>query len=231
MPRARQLRGPALERHGALAQAVHALGQRQDLAHVLVHHERRGALAGDRAQDAVEALDHEGREPERDLVHQQEARVGHEPAADGQHLLLAPREVRARLAAALGQHREQLVDSREGPAARPAAVGADQQVLLDAQAGEDPAPLGHQHDAAVHQLVRGRPADRRAVEVDGGGGHRQGTRDRAEHRGLAGAVGADDRDRLAFPGFERDVEEGLEASVEGAQAADAQQGHCTSIPR
>jgi len=36
--------GRPVERHGALAQAVHALGQGQDLAHVLVHHERRGAL-------------------------------------------------------------------------------------------------------------------------------------------------------------------------------------------
>ena len=68
--------------------------------------------------------------------------------------------------AALGQDREQLVDALERPAARPAAVGADQQVLLDGQAGEDPPALGHQHDAAVDQLVARaarRPAARRSA--------------------------------------------------------------------
>ena len=46
------------------------------------------------------------------------------------------------------QHREQVVDARQVPRSRPAELAADQQVLLDRERGEQPAPFGHERDAA-----------------------------------------------------------------------------------
>jgi hypothetical protein len=78
----------------------------------------------------------------------------------------------------------------------------------------------------------GRAAAHRITgEAHGRCRHPQHTGDRSKERGLAGSVGADDGDRLAFVRLEGHVEERLEASVEGAQVPDTQQAHCTSIPR
>ena len=55
-------------------------------------------------------------------------------------------------------------------------------------------------------------------------------RDRAQKCGLAGAVGADDGDRLAFFDGDVDIEQGLEVAVEGRQILCLQQGHDTGMP-
>src|SRR5262249_60674128 len=60
---------------------------------------------------------------------------------------------------------------------------------------------------------------------------RQGAGERAQERGLAGAVGADHRDGLALPYLERDAEERLEVAVERRQVANGEEAHVTSIPR
>ena len=178
----------------------------------------------------VEPLDHDGGQAQRDLVDEEEPRVAHEPPADGERLLLAAREVRPRLVATLEQG-EELVHARQGPAPWPAAVGADEKVLLDGEAGEDAPPFGHKRRCRGPP-ARGRggrpPARRRSARADAGPA---AAGDRSKQRGLAGAVGADDGDRLAFVGLERHVEERLEVSVEGVRSPDAQQAHCTSIPR
>ena len=46
-----------------------------------------------------------------------------------------------------------------------------------------------------------------------------------EQRGLARAVGADDRDQLALRELEVDAEEGLGVAVEGLEAWVEQRGH------
>jgi hypothetical protein len=65
-----------------------------------------------------------------------------------------------------GQRREQLVDARQTPRPWPAELAADEEVLLDRQRGEEPASFRHEGDAAGDDRVRGRIADRFAVEQD-----------------------------------------------------------------
>jgi hypothetical protein len=58
---------------------------------------------------------------------------------------------------------------------------------------------------------------------------RQHARHRAQERGLARAVGADDRHHLALGDVERHAEQRLEVAVERVEVAD--RDHSTSIPR
>ncbi len=64
------------------------------------------------------------------------------------------------------QRREQLVDARQTPRPRPPELAADEEVLLDRERGEEPAPFRHEGDAARDDRMRGRIADRLAVEQD-----------------------------------------------------------------
>ncbi len=57
-----------------------------------------------------------------------------------------------------------------------------------------------------------------------------GARDRAQKRRLAGAVGADDGDRLALLDGDVDLEQRLEVAVEGRQVLGLQQRHDTGMP-
>ena len=61
----------------------------------------RGAVAVELGDDAEDLLDHERREAERGLVHQQEARPRHQRARDREHLLLAAGQRAGELLAAL----------------------------------------------------------------------------------------------------------------------------------
>ena len=109
------------------------------------------------------------REAERRLVEKQEARAGHQRAADRDHLLLAARERARRLPPPLAQRREHRVHAREAVRARrarPRRVAAELEVLLHRHAGEEPAPLGHDRDARARDLVRREPGEVLAAETE-----------------------------------------------------------------
>ena len=87
------------------------------------------------------------------------SRVGHQRAADRQHLLLAAGELVAAVAAPLGETREQLEHALQRPPAPPVASRPRRhdQVLDHRQRGEDAAPFGHEGDAAARDRFRRRP--------------------------------------------------------------------------
>ena len=68
---------------------VGAVGPLERLGGVLLDEQHGGALLVDLRDDVEDLLDELGRQPHRRLVQQQQLRVGHQRAADGQHLLLA----------------------------------------------------------------------------------------------------------------------------------------------
>ena len=71
--------------------------------------------------DRLEHLvDDRRRQAHRGLVEHQHARLGHQGAADGQHLLLAAAHQAGHLAAPFLQAREQVVDPRDQVALRAA---------------------------------------------------------------------------------------------------------------
>ena len=86
------------------------------------------------------------------FVHQQHARVGHQRAADGEHLLLAARERAGGLFLALTEARKGLEHRIERPLFRDLAAclaRGDNEIFVDRQAGKNAPPLRHQADATA----------------------------------------------------------------------------------
>ena len=181
------------------------------------------ALGNDRRDARVDVADHDRSEAEADLVAQQQRRIRHQRAADGDHLLLAAGQRRARLVAAFLQHRKQLVDALRIPRTLAAELAADQEIFLDGERGKQPPSLRHQRDAARHHLVRRSAADRHAMKHDGVVADRHRAGDAFQQRRFAGAVGADHRHHLALGDAHRDAEQRLEVAVMGVERAHLQQ--------
>jgi hypothetical protein len=111
--------------------------------------------------DLEDLLDELRRQAHRRLVEEQQLRLGHQRAADGEHLLLAAGQRAAfwvlRSAAAGTARRRGRVSLGRSSLAR-ALVGAHLEVLEHAHAGEDAAALGRLADAHLDDLVRRRHA-------------------------------------------------------------------------
>jgi hypothetical protein len=176
------------------------------------------------------------RQAQRRLVQQHQPRSRHQPAADRQHLLLAARQKARRLRPALLEHREIGIDDFEilGDARALAAVGAHAQVFSDREVREHLAPLGHMRQAHAHDPVGVHPVDPGAVELDLALLRVHQPRHRLHQRRLAGPVGAQDGDDLAFLHIQRHAAQRHDRAVESLDVAHLQHGlgHCaTSVPR
>ena len=90
-------------------------------------------------------------------------------------------------------------------------------------AREDAPALGRLRDAQLRDLVRRHLRDVAAVEGDRAFARARIAEDRHHQRGLAGAVGADQRDDLAFVDVEVDALQRHDVAVEGLDAADGEQ--------
>ena len=91
-----------------------------------------------------------------------------------------------------------------------ARIGPGQQVLLDRQVLEAVPAFHHLDDAELDQIGRGQRGDAPSRELDAALGDlaalgAQQIGDRLERRGLAGAVGAEQRDDAALGNLERDA--------------------------
>ena len=151
--------------------------------------------------------------------------LGHQGAADRAHLLLAAGHGAGELAAPLAQAREQLVDEVEALAElRPrgrheaAHLAGCPRRSCAGTAGGSPArgrcPSSTIRWAGVATRSTPSMTIEPARRPDQAG-------DDPHQRGLAGAVGADDADRLARAHLERDVEQRLEGPVAGADRPSA----------
>ena len=104
--------------------------------------------------------------------------------------------------------------------------GAQQQVVLDALLGEQPPALGRQRQALAHDGIGRLAGDVLAVELDLPGRHRHDAGDGVQRRGLAGAVGAQQRHDRALRHFERDVGHADQVAVAHLEMLDLEQrGH------
>ena len=167
------------------------------------------------------------RQPAGDLVEQQQARVGGERARHFQPLAVEQRQraadpVGLRGKAGLLEDLADLID-HIGLALVLAEAGGDQQVLGDRQLLEGMRHLVRAADAGKAAALRRDAGDVLAVELDraGIGRHRAG--DQREQRGLAGAVRADDAQRLALGDRQRDVVGHDQRAVGFAEVLDPQQ--------
>ena len=191
-----------LERDLAGLQHVAALRDAERVVRVLLHQQDRGALAVDLGDRLVDPLDEDRRDSHRGLVEQQQLRVGHQGAADREHLLLAAGHRSALLALALLQAREQRRRRAPCPCRCPSRPCAGRRRGRGSRArvmrGNTWRPSGDWEMPICDDLLRRHLADLRAVELDRALARRREARDRAQRRGLAGAVRADQRDDLAL---------------------------------
>jgi hypothetical protein len=86
-----QRRGVVFADDGAGLQHVAAIGDRERQRGHLVDQEDRGALVAQVGEDIEQLGDHRRRQPKRGLIEQQNSGLRHQPARDGQHLLLPAR--------------------------------------------------------------------------------------------------------------------------------------------
>ena len=100
------------------------------------------------------------------LIENEQLRIGHQRAADREHLLLAAGELVAHVGAPLGKAREEFVDARQGPLGCAAARRRRRdQILLDDQRRKHLPALRHQPESALRDAI-GRAAEQRlAVET------------------------------------------------------------------
>ena len=145
----------------ALLDDIVPVGDGRGEAEVLLDQHDGEALPLQPGDGAADLLDDDRGEPLGRLVEQEELRAGAQDAADGQHLLLAARQLGALARQPLAQVREQLEDLLER---QPAGLHPrrQHQVLLDREAREDAALLRHVADAEPGDRARRQAGSSRA---------------------------------------------------------------------
>ena len=191
---------------------------------VLVDEQDRLALGLERRETAPDLGADRGGQALGGLVEDEEARIGHQGAADGQHLLFAAGEGAGALVRALGQDREHRGDAGERPwvgAVQPVGGGGDE-VFADGERGEDLAAFGDEADAETGDGFGCAASDVDVVEADGAGAGGVEAHDGADGGGLAHAVAAHEGDDLALAHGEVHVEEDPARAVGGLDAFDGE---------
>jgi hypothetical protein len=203
-----ELRRGSGEHLAAGQQHVARVAQVQRQRRVLLD-EQHGQLRLHLRQRLVHRLDDDRRQAERRLVEHDELRRREQRPADDDHLLLAAGQRPAVPLAQRYQGGEQVVDVRDAEQRlAPVARGLpDEQVVVHGQRREHVPALGDVHQAAAGELLGTQVRHVLPVEGDGAAGRDQ-ARHRAQRRGLAGAVGAEQGDRLTLPDGEGEVFQG-----------------------
>ena len=157
----------------------------------------------------------------------------HQPAGDGQHLLLAAGEQARPAPRPVAQPREPVEQALDLGRVdrRPAPEGAEADVLDDGELREDLSALRHQDEPAAGDPVRRQRVDAPVVEHDRSRDRAQEPRQRPHGRRLAGAVRAQQRDGLARPHVEMEAVEDGRGAVAGGQVEDGEDGVRRSPPR
>ena len=168
----------------------------------------------------------------RRLVHQQHARVGHQRAADRQHLLLAAGQQARQLAAALLQPRKHVEHGVEGPE-RLAGLGCacrHVQVLAHGEAAEHTAALRHQRQPLRGNLLGRQMRDADAEHRDAARPRRQQADGNIHAGGLAGAIAADQTEHATFAGGERHLLQHVAVAIVGVDIDETESLMCQGRP-
>src|SRR5581483_4326821 len=202
-----------------------AVGDRKRHVRVLLDDEDRDAGLVHLLDDLEVALDEDGREAHRRLVHQEQLRPRHQRPPHRDHLLLPARQGPCELRPPLVQQREQLVDAVEVLLVAAAAqVGAHLQVLEHRHRREQTPVLRHDRDPAGDPVAR-RPA-RHVLPAQP---HRSAPRphdaqDRLQRRRLARGVAAEQADELPLVDVDREALQDVDLAVVGVDRVELEQG-------
>src|SRR4051794_9154434 len=183
-----------------------------------LYEDDRIALFLQPADGATDLLHDDGRQAFGRLVEQDQPRAGAQNAPDGQHLLLAARQLRALARQPFAQVRKQFEDLVAGHAAG-LHDWRQIEVFRYRKARENAAFLRDVADAVPGDDARGQPDRLHAVEDDRAFPPGQDAHDRLHGRGLAGPVAAEQGDDLARKNVEADPVQDMGLAVPGVKVA------------
>src|SRR5262245_61122186 len=166
-----------------------------------------------------QTFDDDRRETLERLVHEEQRGVAHQGTADGEHLLLAARDLVAHVAAPLRDAGEKVVDALQAPRA---GSRGHCQVFLHRERREDLALLWHVTDAEPRALVGRQLLDRSPAVLDGAGVEAGVADHRSKQGSLADAVAAKQGEGAALRQRERNVLQYHGLAVAGAHAGELQ---------
>ena len=224
---AEQLVGRAAEPDATPLEEVRPVRHRQRHVHALFDEDDGYTLVGETTHHRQQLPHHHRGEAERQFVDEQHFGPGDECHAEGHHLLLAARQVGRRCVEPIAEDGEQLehLGSRLGHAVGIAPTGptGEVEILRHREAAEHTLATGHLAHAQRGDLVGRRVGDVATVEHHGATVGLDHPADRLQQRALAGTVGAEQGDDLAFLHVEVDVEQHLPLLVAHFELADQQQ--------
>ena len=170
-----------------------------------------------------------GAKSHRWFIDQKNLRRQHKSATECQHLLLATGEAAGELTTTLGKPRKSFEADGEiarelGPRSR--AIGAEQEIFFDRQHRKQSAPLRHERDAEIDDVLRG-AADQVVMNAVDFRDDRAFARPHYSHdafheRRLAVAVGAEQHNGLATAYLERHILDDAHRAISGMDAGDGQ---------
>src|SRR6266496_679497 len=192
-------------------------------AEILLDQQDREPLGLEPADRGADLLDDHRRQSLGRLIQQQEPGARAEDATDGQHLLLAARELGPLALEAFLEVWEQAEDGVDRQATW-LDLGWEEQVFLDVEAREDAALLRAEGKTQPRDSV-GRQGDELApVEADRPAAAGHHAHDGLECRRLPRAVAAQERDHLSLAHLEIHAVEDVRLAVPGVEVADLEEG-------
>src|SRR5271157_6188068 len=138
---------------------IATIGDPDGLIEVLLGHENCECIALFHLRDCIDgAADENWGESHRWFIDQKNLWRQHKSATECQHLLLATGEAAGELTTTLGKPRKSFEADGEiarelGPRSR--AIGAEQEIFFDRQHRKQSAPLRHERDAEIDDVLRG----------------------------------------------------------------------------
>ena len=211
------------ERDQPIDHDVTAVGELERVKGVLLDQKYGQSVLRVERFERIEDLPHDQRrKTKRRFVEQQEPRPAHQRARNRKHLLFAAGQGTAALREALRKMREQRQYTLE-ITAEFGGLGDDRahlQVFQHRHAGKDAAPFGRVGELQARDAVRLQMRNVVTVEGDRAGPRARLAADGHHQSRFAGAVGADQRDDLAFVDVEIDAFERPDPAVERLDTAD-----------
>src|SRR5712691_10964383 len=199
------LAGASAECDAAGVEDHDLVGEVEGELDVLLDQQNRLAFLLQAQESATHLRDDQRREPLGRLIHQQQARISHERAADREHLLLPSGERAGSLLQPLLQTGKELHHPLECPrdGDTRALLPRNDQILTHGQGRKDPSALRHESHAPPRNRLGREPSDRLAEQADLARARRQEADDGVHAGGLARAIATEEREHPARSQRER----------------------------